>query len=310
LFFVISSFLFFRLLAIEDARTGGINIANFYIRRLLRLYPLMVAFPVVMLLTFGPLTIMGISRLLGLATFTDNFQIWLWGYSPISYSGHLWTLSYEFQLYLIIPLAFLLYRALGATRFIYMLGAFWTIACGARLAVIMGGSQHPVIWVTPFLRPESTLVGIMLALGVFARVPAAAIATSGLLSLIFFTQIPNTGNAWTMLIYPLCAVSCGAVVWLALNCEVVSKIFGASWMAFLGRISYGLYVFHLLAIGLAVQLVTSTASPAGNETLTYALDFGVALALTIALSVASYFGFERFFLKEKTRFSAVESRPV
>ncbi|QKC86358.1 acyltransferase family protein [Mesorhizobium sp. NZP2077] len=53
IFFALSSFLLFRLLEQEQARTGRISISQFFIRRLLRIYPLMVLFPLAMLLVMA-----------------------------------------------------------------------------------------------------------------------------------------------------------------------------------------------------------------------------------------------------------------
>src|SRR4051794_10600592 len=49
LFFVISAFLFFRLFNEEASVAGRIDVLRFYLRRMLRLYPLMVAFPAVII---------------------------------------------------------------------------------------------------------------------------------------------------------------------------------------------------------------------------------------------------------------------
>ena len=43
-FFVLSGFLITRLLLAENKHTGHINLRNFYVRRLLRLYPVIIAY--------------------------------------------------------------------------------------------------------------------------------------------------------------------------------------------------------------------------------------------------------------------------
>ncbi|MFZ1814779.1 MAG: acyltransferase family protein, partial [Rhizobiaceae bacterium] len=53
LFFVLSSYLFFSMLDREYALTGSINVRNFFIRRVMRIYPLMIAFPIMMLVIYG-----------------------------------------------------------------------------------------------------------------------------------------------------------------------------------------------------------------------------------------------------------------
>src|SRR6185436_11014013 len=71
-------------------------------------------------------------------------------------------------------------------------------------------------------------------------------------------------------------------------------------LIYLGRISYGLYVWHLLALAIA-SLLLKKYSPL------HAL-FG--FALTILISAISYRWLEQPFLKLKKRFTHVASRPV
>lgn len=75
LFFLISAFLFFHLLDAEYGKAGGINIRNFYVRRFLRIYPLMIVFAVAMLAIYGSPDGNGYLRLAGLALFLDNAVI-------------------------------------------------------------------------------------------------------------------------------------------------------------------------------------------------------------------------------------------
>ncbi len=310
LFFVISAFLFFRLFALEADRTGDISISNFYVRRLLRLYPLMIAFPLAMILIFGQGTSIEWSCWLGLAAFVDNFQAWFDGYSQIPFSIHLWTLSFEYQLYLIFPFVFLAYRSLGAERFGWMLLGVWAIALVARAAFILAGARHPIIWVTPFLRPETTLLGILLAIQFLPRLSVAMVLGAGVLAVAVLTQVPNVENVGpgTMLLYPVVAVFCGALVWLCLNSDWIARAFSTRGMAFLGSISFGLYVYHWLGLWMT-KAAFAWAGISWDGAL-YFLFMLIAVVITAALSIVSYYGFERIFLRPKARFTAVESRPI
>ena len=310
LFFVISSFLLFHLLAAEDVVTGSINIINFYLRRLLRLYPLMVGFPLAMLLWSGDGGTVPVGRLLGIAVLSDNILSSIWGYNTIFASAHLWTLSYEFQIYLVIPLSFLIYKAMGQRGFLWLLVALWIVAVGARLSFILVGAKHPVFWVTPFLRPESTLLGIALAIGLLARARPPVIVAIGIAFVVAFTQIPNVNeiDLWTLALYPICAVICAALLWLTVNVKIVSAFLSQSWIVFLGKISFGLYVFHLLAIWVTTTALTRVGIGTTSDAWNYSMRLGMALALAIAMSTASYFLVERFFLNIKARFSAIPSR--
>jgi peptidoglycan/LPS O-acetylase OafA/YrhL len=76
-------------------------------------------------------------------------------------------------------------------------------------------------------------------------------------------------------------------------------------LAYLGRISYGLYVFHVLGLLISDHVV---ADQTANQW-RYALRAGVALAATIAMSAISFRWLETPFLSLKQRFTHVLSRP-
>ena len=76
-------------------------------------------------------------------------------------------------------------------------------------------------------------------------------------------------------------------------------------LVYLGRISYGLYVFHVLGLLISDYTVhDQTAS-----LFRYSLRVVVALAATIAMAAVSYRWLETPFLSLKQRFTHVLSRP-
>ena len=77
IFFAISSFLFFYLLAAEQQACGEIDIPKFYWRRLLRIYPLMVLFPFLMLALFTGFQPQYYSDVAGNIFAIENFLIWV-----------------------------------------------------------------------------------------------------------------------------------------------------------------------------------------------------------------------------------------
>ncbi|MGZ5429556.1 MAG: acyltransferase family protein, partial [Thermoanaerobaculia bacterium] len=70
-------------------------------------------------------------------------------------------------------------------------------------------------------------------------------------------------------------------------------------VAYLGKISYGLYVFHVLALRLVHHV-----SPE------WPVVFVLGLALTAGMGVLSYELYEKRFLRLKRRFTRVTNRPV
>jgi peptidoglycan/LPS O-acetylase OafA/YrhL len=73
-----------------------------------------------------------------------------------------------------------------------------------------------------------------------------------------------------------------------------------SWIVYLGRISYGLYVFHLFALAFVMQL--SFASVLGVP-IGFGLRVLISFLLTVALAAISYKLLEQPFLRLKKRFS-------
>jgi peptidoglycan/LPS O-acetylase OafA/YrhL len=86
-----------------------------------------------------------------------------------------------------------------------------------------------------------------------------------------------------------------------------------SWLAYFGRISYGLYLVHSLVFFLVFEkfipylgrLVPNLHLPA---TLRNGLATGLVLAISLALAHLSYAYFESFFLRLKQRFTLVAAR--
>jgi peptidoglycan/LPS O-acetylase OafA/YrhL len=93
---------------------------------------------------------------------------------------------------------------------------------------------------------------------------------------------------------------------LALFLAVCGISFSFPPLVYLGKISYGLYVYHLLAINLARNIVGGRS----DSPLHSILFWWVALLLTIGFASASYRWLEAPFLRLKDRYTKVKSRPV
>jgi peptidoglycan/LPS O-acetylase OafA/YrhL len=89
----------------------------------------------------------------------------------------------------------------------------------------------------------------------------------------------------------------------ASNPEILINL-EAKPLRYLGKISYGLYMYQPIAIALAFQVARSFG--AAFNVIFYLLS----IALTIAISALSYKYFEAYFLKFKGRFSTLVSGEV
>lgn len=303
LFFAISSFLLFSLLIAEQQKESRINVRNFYVRRVLRIYPLLVVYYAVMFVAgHGYDSGRAWERLVTTFGSVDNVATWWWNYNfTVPAVGHLWTLSFEFQVYLLLPLAFAAWRRWGDRGFLGFLVAFEIVAFACRWWAIHSGVQYPAFHVIPYLRPESILLGIALAVAKPTWHPAwsAAAALGGLAA---FVALPH--DDW-IFIYPAAGVMVAAMVDAAVRFEPLRAPLSWRPARYLGTISFGLYVFHIAAIWTAVHLLQR---PQLHALWNAPGLIAVSLALTIAISALSYEVLERPFLRLKLRFTSVDAR--
>lgn len=82
------------------------------------------------------------------------------------------------------------------------------------------------------------------------------------------------------------------------------RVLVAPWLTYLGRISYGLYVYHAAGLFLAGRLFGT------HSVKQYAAFAATGFALTVAMSSLSYRWLETPFLRMKERFAVVRSRPI
>lgn len=316
-FFALSAFLLYSLVSIELKKYGKIDFGRFLLRRALRIVPLLYVFTIAATVLYVLRSdVLDLARTAGIMGFVDNIICWFFGYSPIPYTDHLWTLSYEMQFYPFIPLLALA-AAWRPRSLAWIIAGVIIFAIVSRIGLAIFKTPHPVIWVTPFLRPESMLGGILVAVAAASwflaspRIRRASMAIFSLVLIAFFVlpmPLAGFGSAWTY--FFVGAVATGAMV-LALSNRFAIAVLSAQPIKFLGQISYGLYVFHVLAIGIATEMLAKPLEllPA-TRPMDYLVVASCALALTIALSVISWYALERQALRWKTLFENVPSRPI
>lgn len=321
LFLCLSAFLFARLLYIEHTATGGINIKNFYIRRALRIWPLYFVFLGIALF----ITALNVKwdanvtlRVLGMSVFADNIFSAVFGYNQFVGSGHLWTISYEEQFYAVIPWFLRKMFSVDRRKKIFNLLLIFIIFSLIKAAMIYANARPPTIWVLPLTHFESILGGLAAGLGVFddqiKKLPAWLLMIAGLVCLAVVCTLPSLEViGWSlMLTYPL--------VGLGMSLILVSLITGrqwfaktmirSQWLAYLGKISYGLYVYHLVALDYGEQ-ITIALGIFPKRLVVYPLSvFIIGMFITILTASISYRWLEKPFLRLKERFSLIRSRPI
>jgi peptidoglycan/LPS O-acetylase OafA/YrhL len=216
----------------------------------------------------------------------------------------LWTLSFEFQVYAMLPLAFLAYQRFGTRRFVLLLGALSLAGLCLRGLFVLVAAPHPVIWVTPFLRPDSVLLGIIIALARPRTGQGVSIATIALVAAAaLFLALPPTLSigANTLLVYPVVTLICGSALWLMLTDRKAARLVSNRVFVYLGRRSFGLYVFHSLGIYWAQRILGSWTSLDEDSFVRYFIVLVLALGIAMILAAFSCRFFERPFLDIKPR---------
>jgi peptidoglycan/LPS O-acetylase OafA/YrhL len=312
LFFALSSYLITELLLREQEQFGVLSPGKFLVRRALRIWPLYFAF---LFLCSG--IVPGFrfklthSELLAFVLMVGNWHVVWFGF-PTAVAAPLWSISVEEQFYLAWP--WLLRRG-GRRRLLVVCAAMIAIALGVRTFLALRATPHPGVWCNTFARLDAIALGALVAAWDRARplalapAPRAALLVLAPLVVVAVTHfvpvsLPNASvhHIWSYLVIDLAAA---ALLVASLRPAGSPRgVLGSSAFVYLGRISYGLYVFHALGLKLAGSAVVRVLGPTP-----IVLRSLVGLGLTIALASLSYYALERPFLKLKAKFARVASRP-
>jgi len=310
LFFVLSSYLVTELLLREKAALGSVSVRAFYVRRILRIWPLYYSFVALAALipVLNPRNEFGLHYIVPFFCLMGNWSFVWFGW-PASAATPLWSVSVEEQFYLLWPPAVArLSRRQIATTAICLI----VVANISRLVGVAVHSSTQHLWANTFAHLDSIAAGILLAVVLKGEVPhigpcqRVALFATGMSCLAFRGHyVANTADDYisllgTLLGYPAVVASCAAILVAVMG--LPSKL---SLLQYLGKISYGLYVYHMGSI-----MVTDRIMPQGSGVGHAAIRLIVALVLTVAVSAASYAVVEKPFLNLKRKFTYIQSRPA
>lgn len=300
-FFVISGFLITFLLLNETAKTNDVSIPKFYMRRILRIWPLYYAYLIL--------------ALLSVALFRDEINSAGWFYT--FFSGnishalglgiiplyHFWSLGVEEQYYLWYPWM-VKYNKKHLLTAVSLLCIGWFVLKVLAYVVLGKGLCYRILGVTQF---DCMMLGAMGAIMYYRRTewfckfcahPVVAILgwvlffTSGL----YASYIPSPVRNECIALISLLVIVAGLLRKPLLENRV---------MNYLGQISYGIYVIHPLLLYILTRLI-HPAKLMPNSVAVIVVFVAITL-LTIGLASLSYKYFESPFLKMKGRFSIVLS---
>jgi peptidoglycan/LPS O-acetylase OafA/YrhL len=309
LFFALSAFLITSLLLRERQETGKISLRLFYLRRILRIWPLyfaVLALGVVLAHTI-PDQRLPWYYVAGYLLFVGNWISAVFGHTQ-SICSPLWTVSIEEQFYLVWPA---LMKILERRGMIIAGILTFLLATLSQAGIVLAGLSGGYIYYGSASRCDSLALGILLAL--FAdRLPRLTnnqrwmLVAIGLLSWIaasaWLIDQPGPVTMRMVLGRTVVSVASGSILYGSLRSR--NQLLRGRWVVQLGKRSYGLYMLHLTGI----LILQSLLRPAWGWQLLATKALG--LAMTVVLAFASYRWLESPFLRLKDHFATVLSRPI
>jgi peptidoglycan/LPS O-acetylase OafA/YrhL len=324
LFFTLSAYLITTLLIREHQLTDTVDLAAFYQRRILRIWPL---YFFALCLAFSVCTFYhGFPRFATIAAYLlmagnlGDALHWHFDVQPLRIF-HLWSISVEEQFYILFPL---IARSFKVRYLPAFSGLILLLMAGAIFYTCHTGGGKENLWYSSCVQFGMFAGGIMVAY-VFAKrsfprikmLLRVVLFSAGSLACFgaeYFLRIHGSGlyvgAPRATIGYLLVMLGCSTVLIAILGYSgPLPRIF-----IYLGKISYGLYVFHIWAIYLAAYLLGLLLHMSFDQGATplrlVALKDLLALALTILMAAVSYRWLEKPFLKLKHRFEVIKSRPA
>lgn len=326
LFFVLSGFLITGILI--DTRNEKGYYKNFIIRRILRIFPL---YYLVLCMIFLAIPLLGLDHIRGNDfDFYQDHQSWFWLYMqnwlyaikgfPVNHAlVHFWSLAVEEQFYVFWPLI------------IWIIPKKWLPSC---ILLFMGfsllfrmrlGSLWGLVYTYPYLstlsRMDALLIGALIAYLIRFQKPflikytkiALILSVLGVVSGICWIRSANFLRLSSIYNFIDLFFGCILIYSLSTNAHILSKLFRSSILRFLGKYSYGIYVYHYIfyeMIGMHVFKMSTIDGTPETQPINK-IVFGVMImGLSVGVSWISYQFWEKPFLSLKKYFYSLPEKKV
>lgn len=318
IFFALSGFLITCVLLQGYFKTSSIGLKNFYFRRALRLLPALLALIVfcaayAFLFQTGDKTIATLKGILYTLLYVAN-----WAQVPPNPPGigalsHAWSLSVEEQFYIVWPLLLLVLLQIKNRRLIVaILGSLIAISLFISVLLWNANTPHLRMYFGSDTRAHQLLIGctaaLLLSWGSLRstqrlRWPlhaASAVSFVGILLSFYFVRhteafVYNGGFALISLATTILILD------VLLFPSLLSGMFEFAPLVWIGKISYGLYLWHFPIFEASKRLFEGRTSPVLYQV--------VGVVATFVVAAASFYFLEQPFLRLRRRFSVKDTPP-
>jgi peptidoglycan/LPS O-acetylase OafA/YrhL len=319
LFFSLSGFLITGIL--YDTVGNENYFSSFFARRSLRIFPLYYGVLIVLLLLTKPLHFDWNGQAYRLLTYTPNLPFtneWSAVPSPYVNLRHFWSLAVEEQFYLIWPFV------------VFWLATRRRILIGAVLGALLALGFRTGLALAGFGPQEHTLPGCMDALligGALALIarssmrqraldwgmPLFLVATAVTLTEAFTHRNTFTWQTNTYLTtIGMTVIALGASGLIAASLKdrsIAQRVFRSAPLRFLGRYSYGLYVYHNILNSWLTDRFRDFLNSRGCPRIVTVVVVGTLISgLSIVVAMLSFHLYEKHFLRLKRFFPSTANR--
>ena len=316
-FFALSGFLITYLLLIERSTSGTIDVGHFYIRRVLRIWPI---YYLLVLLGFFVLPHVDLMAIPNYAEpvaqgFFGKLALFVFLLPNVAfvllptvpYANVLWSVGVEEQFYAFWP------WFVKRVRYPVAVAMFVFFAVKAVALVIPDKTLAVLLFRTRF---SCLLIGAAAAYLVFHRRGLAEkvlfhplaqlIAWAGMALMV--VRPPPFPYPFSVLQHELIAALAATLILnLSFNARTLISL-ETPLLDYLGKRSYGIYVYHLLAVTACLRLSGEFYSEQGIAFYAWSVSADLlVLVLSVVLAALSYRFVEQRFLAKKTRYSVVSS---
>ncbi|MEN7551636.1 acyltransferase [Rapidithrix thailandica] len=323
IFFVLSGFLITYLLLVEMQQTQTVAFKKFYLRRILRIWPLyfFIVFLATCLLPYiigfevneHAFDRMGLKLPLYLGILPNVMRL-MDASHQIPGLNQAWSIGVEEQFYLIWPwFIWLCRKHLLKALIIFIFFKLTITFCLSGLLLTDGLNEQTVFilkmgkqfW--DLLLIEQMAVGAIGAYVLFNRHsilsfvmhPATGILSFIMTIALLFNPLHFPGfPVLEAMVYVLFIIN------LSCNTSYFLKMENAFYN-YMGNVSYGIYMYHTVCISLAISLLMHLNI--SDNLLFNLLVYPLSIGLTFGVSITSYNYFEKPFLKLKTKMAIVKS---
>ena len=309
IFFFISGFLITTLMLAEHRAHGRIAAGPFYLRRLIRLYPPLIVSIAVTVAIYSALgERVNPIGIIGALAYLANYLSILLPHTMSFLGGQLWSLAVEEHFYFVYPLAMIVLLARPKWALPVLL-AVCVNSLGVRIHV---SGAYPLIaedytGKATECRIDSILYGAIAALmwwstagrAVLRRLlsPAGLALAGGLILVSLMYRDPQFRQTFRYSLQGLALIPLVVAVTVSGVLPWATAILDSAPMRWIGRLSYSLYLWHMLAFDLGERLIPGTG-------LNHLLAIGLGWVLAVGISMLCYRYVEQPFFALRKRFGS------